>query len=65
MRDIIEINRIESSMKTFFLLQFKRRVYQAWRELKNKQNSHRIALVKQRAAFKENPRLARPLLVLR
>ena len=65
MRDAFKMSRIETSMKKFFLLQFKRRVYQAWLDVKDYKNTHRIAIVRQRTALKQNPALARPLLVLR
>ena len=65
MRNAYKISRIESSMKTYFQIQFKRRIFEAWHEIKDDQNMHRLALVKQRTALKENKALARPLLVLR
>lgn len=51
-------------MQTYFIMQFKRRVYESWKLFKDNQNLHRISLVKQRLALYENKALAKPLLVL-
>lgn len=57
--------QIQNSLLTYYDFSFKRRVYLAWKNIKDTHNRLRIALVRQRAAFRQNPRLARPLMVLK
>lgn len=65
MKDTCELSKIQKTMQTFFTLQHKRRIYRAWEMIKEKNNTERLALFRQRVALRNNPALAKPLLVLR
>ena len=59
------LSSIEERMKQFYLDQFIKKVVRAWKSHVNRQNCHRISLIRQRAAFQERPYLAKPLLAMR
>ena len=52
-------------MKSYYLHKFQKRVVKAWRFEVNRKNKQRLSLIKQRAAFRERPYLAKPLLAMK
>ncbi len=61
----VRLKKIQNNMRMYYLHMFQKKVIKKWREIIKTNNKKRINLIKQRAAFRERPYLAKPLLAMR
>lgn len=60
-----KLQLIQENMKKYYFHKFQKRVVRAWKLILDTNNKRRISLIKQRAAIREKPSLAKPLLAIR